>query len=395
MVDWDRVQQLRSKGWGWEEIARDPEVDFHPDRSAGDPARALRALYHRTGRRSTSSSAAEKPKRVTKEERESRWTLTRIGYLAVPVAAVWFLLAYAAPSPVGILVPAIPYLGLVLAGVAFILVYALWRKTEGARWSAVYRRTVIGGVVLGLVVGGAIGVAGAVAFGCPYLPPSSTFSSESSSGWSTGPLPTWHASGAPVLFFYGATWCPYCSASSWALYKALTGFGSVSDVVTGHSSLQDVYGGTPEIILADVSVGAKNGHPAAVDFQVAEDTSGVRGNVPSTASCYQQAYVTAYSGGSIPFVVINGNVVHVGALVDPVALEPWNETNDLTGAATVLTDVQNENGTPWAAVQSQAWWMMAFIARAIGTPVSTLASEYGWTSATQAAVNSDLSGLGS
>jgi hypothetical protein len=396
MVDWTRVHQLRSKGQSWSEIARDPEVDFHPDAAAGDPGRQLRAMYHRSGRRFEAvSTATEPPKRVSKEEKERRWTLTRAGYLALPVAAVWFLLAYAAPSPVGVLVPAIPYLGLVLAGAAFVLLYALWRKTEGPRWSSVYRRTVVGGVVLGLVVAGSIGVAAAVAFGCPYLPPSSSFSSESSSGWSTGPLPSWHASGVPVMFFYGATWCPYCSASSWALYKALTEFGSVTNVVAGHSSTSDVYGGTPEVVLADLSIGAKNGHPAAVNLQAVEDTTGVRGSVPGTANCYQQAYVTAYSGGSIPFVVINGNILHLGTLVDPTALEPYNSTNDPTnGWSTVQSDIVNENGAPWTAVQGQAWWVMAFLTRAIGTPVGTLSSEYGWSTATTNGVTADLSALG-
>jgi len=395
MVDWDKVQELRSKGRDWGEIARDPSVDFHPDASAGDPGRALRALYHRSGRRAPKGPVeAASAKRKGKNDAERKWTLTRVGYLAVPVVGLWFLLAYVAPSPIGILVPAIPYLALGLAVASFILIYALWRRTEGPRWSRIYRNTVIGGAVLGLVVAGGIGLAGAVVFGCPYLPPASSLSGESSSGWSTGPLSAWHQNGEPVVFFYGATWCPYCSASSWAIYKALSEFGSVTNVNTGHSSLSDVYPGTPEVVLAGAQVGPKNGHGPDVAVQVAEDTSGVDGTYPPTASCYEQAYVTSYATG-IPFVVVGGQVLHVGALVDPAALATWNYANGSVGATVVKNSVLNETGNPWIYVQNQAWWVMAFIAKDLGTPVGTLASEYGWSSGTTAQVTTDLQNLGS
>jgi hypothetical protein len=398
MVDWDRVQELRSKGWDWSDIAKDPKVDFHPDSRAGSPARALRALYHRTGRRAQHAAVqAAPPKRLRKGEAERRWTLTRIGYLGVPVVALWFVLAYAAPSPVGLVVPAIPYLGLVLAGFAFVLIYALWRKTEGPRWSTVYRQTVVGGVVLGLVVGGGIGLAGALIFGCPYLPPPSTLNAYGGSGWATGALSPWQTNGAPVVFYYGSTWCPYCSASSWAIYKALTEYATVGGVYTWHSSLSDVYPGTPEMVLAGATLAPRNGHGPAVDFQVAEDTSNVEGTLPGTASCYQQAYVTAYASG-IPFLSINGQAVHDGSLVDPGGLTPWNYANGTSGQAYVQNSVVNENNVPWTYVQTQAWWIMAYIAKYLGynaNTVSTLGgtSYYDWSAATLSGVTSDLSSI--
>src|SRR5271170_647676 len=121
MVDWDRVEQLRSKGWDWEEIAEDPKVGFTADAASGDPGRALRVLYHR--RRGRSPKKEEEPKKGLKnvDAVESRWTLLRIGYLLVPVVAVWFAIAYVAPSPVGLILPAIPYIALVLIGVVFVL----------------------------------------------------------------------------------------------------------------------------------------------------------------------------------------------------------------------------------------------------------------------------------
>ncbi len=397
MVDWDRVQQLRAEGRDWAEIATDPKVDFHPDASAGSPGRALRALYHRTRRHAAPASAAPISKRVERERQERKWTVARVGYLTVPLVGLWLGLAFAAPSPVGLLVPAVPYLALAFAGVALLLLYALLRRT-GPRWSAVYRRTVIGGVVVGLVVAGGIGLAGALVFGCPYLPPSTSLASYGGPGWSSVPVAAWQAGGAPVVFFYGATWCPYCSASSWAIYKAISEFASVGGIVYSHSSLSDVYPGTPEAVLAGAFLGARNGHGPAIAFQVAEDTSGVEGTLPGTSSCYQSAYVTSYSSG-IPFLVINGQVLHVGTLVDPQSLASWNYATDGTsGPSTVWSQVSGESGAAWTAVQDQAWWIMAYIAKDLGWTTSTIvtyggSSYYGWSTATLNAVSTDLSSI--
>ena len=398
MVDWDRVQQLRSDGWDWGDIAKDPKVDFHPDASAGSPGRALRALYHRTGRRARATSVQKTvPKRLRKEEAERKWTLTRFGWLTVPLVGVWSALAYVAPSPIGLLVPAIPYLALAFAAVALVLIYALWRKTEGPRWSAFYRKTVVVGVAAGVLVAGGIGLADALIFGCPYLPPASSLSSSSGPGWSYVPTAAWQSNGVPVVFYYGATWCPYCSASSWAMYKALTEFATVGPPQTSFSAPNDVYPGTPEVVLVGLSFSPKNGHGPGLDFEAAEDTSGVDGSLPGTASCYQSAYVSAYAAG-IPFFVINGQVVHPGALVDPGALEPWDHANGTGGPSTVLSSVTSESGTPWTYVQGQAWWIMAYIAKYLGynaATVSTLggSSYYDWSSATLSGVTADLGSI--
>jgi hypothetical protein len=385
MVDWDRVEELRSKGWDWDRIARDPKVGFHPEASVREPGHALRALYHRQKSRERRQGPPPE-KKVSKraaEELERKWTLKRIGYLLVPVAGIWCALAYVAPSPIGLVLPAVPYLALILAVAAFVLVFALWRST-GARWTKVYRSTVISGVVLGLVVAGMIGIVGALVFGCPYLPPTSTATSQSS-GWTSYSVSPWHENGLPVVYFYGASWCPYCSASSWAIWKALTEFGSLSGAYTDYSSSSDVDPGTPEMVLTSVQFSS-----TTVAFQVSEDTSGVDGTFPGTSSCYQQAYVTAYSGGSIPFVVVNGQYVHGGSsLIDPAALSNW-----AAGGATAVENAVASESTaamsPWLVVQSQAWWVMAFMAKSTGDSVSALASQYHWSSATQSAVASDL-----
>jgi hypothetical protein len=392
MVDWDRVEDLRSKGLGWDEIANDPKVGFHADASAGDPGRALRVLYHRSGSRGRRKASAPTTPRRFGPEGERRWSLIRIGYLVVAVVAVWFLLAYVAPSPVGILVPAIPWLGLALAVVAFVLLFALWRSTHGRRWSPVLRGTVIGGVVLGLVIAGAIGLAGLLLFGCPYLPPASALAAEPG-GWVGGHMTPWQENGKPVLYFYGATWCPYCSASSWALWTALSAFGTVSGAVFGdYSSPTDAAGpSTPEVVLAGITISS-----ATIAFQVSEDTSGVEGTSPATTTCTQLAYVAAYSGGSIPFAVINGQYVHDGAtFVDPSSLAPWAKTGDSIVRSSII-DENNTTGSPWTFIRGAAWSIMAYLVKSTGLSVATLSTYPGvpkWTAETVQNVTIDLAGI--
>ncbi len=394
MVDWDRVEELRSRGWDWDRIAGDPKVGFHADASAGDPGRALRALYRRNRSRTrpTSPSAGGTPGAAANP---APWGWLRVGYVAVPGVGVWFALAYFLPSPVGVLLPALPYLGLVLAGLAFALAFGLWRTAPGRRWSSVYRKTVIGGVVLGLVVSGLIGLTGVVAFGCPYLPSAASLTAMSEpanvSGWEQVHASPWQVDGKPVLFFYGAVWCPYCSASSWAIWKAISSFGgSVPGSAFSEyssSASAEPYKNTPEVVLEDAT------SSATVAVEVAEYTGGVDGAAPTTSSCYQQAYVAAYETG-IPFVVIGGQYLHVGSLYSPEDLAAWADGAD-GGDLAVKNSVHNETaapsgGDPWQTVQSQAWWLMALLVKAAGASPAFEAATYGWSKSTQASVTSDF-----
>jgi len=410
MVDWDRVEQLRSKGWDWDQIADDEKVGFHPDTTVHDTGRALRGLYHRQrlreGRGGSDGSGARSSKRSTVAT-ERVWTLPRIGYLLTPLIGIWFLLAYVAPSPVGIILPAFPWLALALAAAAFVLLFGLLRMA-GSRWTPIFRKTLVYGVVLGIIVSGVIGLTGYALFGCPYLPP--TLGSQPAPGWGYASASPWQDGGKPVFYFYGATWCPFCSASSWALWKALTefqsGFNGGTNGLPGTSfqySSSDPAGPyTPEVVLAFASVNSP-----VVSFQVNEyywtPSSGTEGTFPGTANCVQQAYVTAYSGSSIPFVVINGQYVHGGStLIAPSDVAAWADGAN-GGTGTVATDVLQETGTPWSIMQTQAAWMCAYVLKSNGysTVAAFLAanpslhnpSNYQWTTAMQTLVNDDLTNV--
>src|SRR5258708_26120502 len=119
MVDWDRVEKLRSRGWDWDRIARDEGVEFHVDSAAGEPGRALKALYFQRRSRSQRRGSADGDEGGSSKVRDdgSRWTLLRVAFILTPLLALWFVLALAFPSPVGVYVTAIPdlALGLVVA----------------------------------------------------------------------------------------------------------------------------------------------------------------------------------------------------------------------------------------------------------------------------------------
>ena len=380
MVDWDRVAELRNKGGGWERIADDPKVGFHPDASVREPGRALRALYHRQRSARQRQAPEPMPKKRRDQAAERRWTPIRLLWLLVPLVAIWAAMAYVVPSPIGLIVPAIPWLALALAVLAFLLIYLLLRAEK--RWTKVFRTTLIGGVVAGLLFAGMVGLVGFLVFGCPLLPPSSALTSQSA-GWSSGGMTPWQDSGRPVLYYYGATWCPFCSASSWAIYKALIEFGNLSGFSFDYSSATDVYPSTPEIaFLPDTQYSSSH-----ISFQFSEDTSGVNPNVPGTSGCFQGAYVSAYGGSAIPFYVINGQYVHGGStLVNPQPLQSYAGS----GASQVQSQVQAGSGPAWNAISSQAYWVMAFLAKSTGTSVGTLASELHWSSATESAVAYDV-----
>lgn len=391
MVDWDRVDQLRKNGWDWDEIAEDPKVGFQAVKGAGDPGRNLQFLYRkrkgRTPPKEEASAAPKTGKRLT-DEADRKWNLARIGYLIVPLVGMWALVAYLVPSPVGLILPTIPYIALILAVAAVILIYALLRSDK--RWSKVFRNTLIGGLVLGLVFTGIVALAGALLFGCPVLPSSASLATEPGPGWAKASASPWTQNGAPVVYFYGASWCPYCSASSWAIWKTLYEFGSLSGNYTSFSSLSDAYAGTPEMVLGNAVLSSPN-----ITFVVNEDLTGVDGNFPGTSNCVEAAYVGAYSGGSIPFVAINGQYIHGGAtLIDPQTLSAY--TDGMTGgsgAGTVEQQVHSESGAAWGDVSPQAYWMMAMCAKVAGGNVAYLAAHYGWSAGTKAAVLADMNQL--
>lgn len=362
MVDWDRVERLRGRGWDWDRIAGDEKVAFQADAGAGDPGRALRALYYqrrsRQGRRSAASGKGAGRDGEGGGSLAQRWPLARVGYLLAPLFGIWCALALAFPTPVGTFLPAIPTLVLLFLVGAGVLLWGLLRTAD--RWTPPLRSTLAVGVVLGLVVSGGMGLYSHLQ-GCPTL---STSSVGEPQGWSKASNPAWQANGAPVVYFYGSVACPYCSASTWAVYNALARFGTVSGWSYAHSSLTDSPSNIPEVDLVSAAIVSPyvNFHPV-----IDPDDSVVR--APPTPSCTEQAYNAAYdSGGSIPFIVVNGQYWHVGTIVNPAPLQGLTPTQ-------VAGQIANQSGPAWDAVSPAYYLLTAMIVKSCANPPSAVATD--------------------
>ncbi len=366
MVDWDRVEELRNKGWDWDRIADDSKVGYQAPRGVTDKGRALRTLYAKRARTASREAQAEEPKSTQRADQKAKWTIARVGMLLTPLFAIWFLIAYFVPSPVGVFISAIPTLGLVLAASAFLLAFGLLRTDK--KWSTVFRGAVAAGVVLGLLLSAVFGIVGVLA-GYPTLtgvtsPEPANFHKAANALWTSG--------GLPVYFFFGSAACPYCSASSWAMVVALERFGTLSGTSTDYSSYSDVYPGTPETVLAGASYTSTH-----ISLQVSESTYTGSIVLPGFANDYQNAYFVAYdSGGSIPFVVIGGQYFTVGTLVDPADLRvPQTAAGNPLSTAQVQSEIATQSGPAWSGpegISQAADWLTAFILKIDGGQPSSL-----------------------
>ena len=314
MVDWEAVERDRTQGWDWDRIADDPKVGFHAEEGAGEPGRALRALYYQ--RRSKSqrrpgrsegggkgSDADDKPPVEPGPRSATSSSRSRGSGSSSPSCS---------RRPVGTYFPAIPWIGFILAVSAFVLIWGLLRTDQ--RWAPVMRTSVIAGVVLGLVIVGGFALV-AELNNCPTLSP---IAGAEPQGWERSNAPAWTQGAAPVFLFVGSIACPYCSASSWAMYMALQRFGTVTGDLLRPFEPGRYAGEHPR------------GHPRWRPGQRASTSpsscskgpSTPRSTIPPAASCTEQAYISAYdTGGSIPFNVINGQYVHVGTMVDPLQIQ--------------------------------------------------------------------------
>src|SRR5208337_5083302 len=97
MVDWDLVDKRRAKGWDWDRIAADPKVGFHAEESAGDPGRALRALYYQrrspAKRQGVDGGSGAKGETTEETERRATSPLARVGFFLVPTFGIWLVIA--------------------------------------------------------------------------------------------------------------------------------------------------------------------------------------------------------------------------------------------------------------------------------------------------------------
>ena len=370
MVDWESVERLRSKGWDWDRIASDESVEFHAEADSGEPGRQLRALYYQRRSKASRRGGAEGGKAAKSGKLDSRakWTLARAGWIAVPAVGVWALLAYIYPSPVGVYPPGVP--GPAHPPARGRLRPRLRPAQDGGTVEHDLPERRGHGMRRGLGGRGRLCRGGDLG-GLPDADPAgNTLPTNGAIGtWTEyGGNPTWTSGGHPVFFFYGSIGCPYCSASSWAFYWALERFGTVQGLELGHSNPGDVYPSTPELSFVNAQLTSN-----FVAIHILESDVDTNTVPPAPSSCIDQAYISAYDGGTngIPFAVVGGQYVHTGSVVDPSQLQPLN-----LQPSQVLGQVINQTGQAWDLISPNAYMLTAILLKADGGQPASILSQY-------------------
>jgi hypothetical protein len=136
------------------------------------------------------------------------------------------------------------------------------------------------------------------------------------------------SNGKPLIFYYGAEYCPFCAAERWPMVVALSRFGTFTGLKVTHSAADDTYPNTPTLSF--------HGSTYTSDylaFQGVETTTNVRqgnGYQPlDQPTAEQQALVAKYdaapyvngdSAGSIPFIDFANKAVQAGSSYSPPTL---------------------------------------------------------------------------
>jgi hypothetical protein len=367
MVDWDRVERLRSKGRHWKAIAADPKVHFAPSTGTENPGKALKAQYYE--RKSQTHVPAHKAPvaSVRPEHPETppltvRTALVPAGLAVTIAGALWFLFALGVPQA-GLIVPAIPYVALVAAAGAVVLLVGL--ALHDVRLSRAWKRPVAVGLVLGLVIPGLLAAASGN-LGLPNL--TTAFPEPVGQGWLGTDNAVWKGgNGLPVFMVIGSVACPYCAASSWAFQQALDAFGALSGGYSSRSESGYIYSETPEVALDASSL---SGHYISWDPRLASDDQNI--HLPSLSSVESAYYSYYHPSSGIPFLVVVGGVfLHTTQLVDPGCLFNGGCGCDYTSGgcgsalsyATVQSDIASGTGSVFSAIHQGTIYLEACMVR--------------------------------
>jgi len=196
---------------------------------------------------------------------------------------------------------------------------------------------------------------------CPTLPLTTTPEPQ---GWVKVSAPAWTTNGTPTAFFLGSVACPYCSSSSWAVYLALAAFGTVSGPTFSHSNPTDTPSNIPGVLLANLTV-----RSPYVSFLALEGTLDSAITVPPPASCAEGSYESDFdTGGSIPFLVINGQYFHVGTLVNPTELAGYSPQQ-------IWGQLLNQTGPVWELISPAIYMIEALLVKANGGLPASVADD--------------------
>lgn len=156
------------------------------------------------------------------------------------------------------------------------------------------------------------------------------------------------ATGAPLVLYIGAGFCPYCAALRWPLALALMRFGDLSGLRYARSAGKDVFPNT-----ATFSFHTAQFKSDLIEFQSVElqDRDGKKLQQPSVlqrsmfARFDKQPY-TQYPGG-IPFLYMGGRYLRLGSPFSPESLQDldWKQ---------IAQRLEQGNNAAWQDIMGEA-----------------------------------------
>lgn len=163
------------------------------------------------------------------------------------------------------------------------------------------------------------------------------------------------SSGAPLVLYVGADFCPYCAALRWPLTLALMRFGDLSGLRYTRSNSRDVYPDTATFTFSGATLRSD-----VIDFHETEledrDRKALQ-TLDSQAHAMFEAFdkkpYTQYPG-SIPFLYLGGQYLEIGSPFSPDALQglDWDQ---------VANRLESGNNAAWRDIMGEANLLTAAI----------------------------------
>jgi thiol-disulfide isomerase/thioredoxin len=120
------------------------------------------------------------------------------------------------------------------------------------------------------------------------------------------------ADGKPLVFYFGAEFCPYCAAERWAIIVALSRFGTFSNVSQIYSSEDNI----PTFTFEGSSYTSQY-----ITFQPTEVEDQNAKPLDKLTADQQQIVSTYNTSGTFPFVSIGNQAIISGASYDNSVLK--------------------------------------------------------------------------
>jgi thiol-disulfide isomerase/thioredoxin len=185
----------------------------------------------------------------------------------------------------------------------------------------------------------------------------------------TGDLP--RIDGKPVLFFFGAEWCPFCAAERWSLIVALSHFGTFSGLGPASSSSSDYAPDTQTFTFYGSTYTSDDIALASVEI---EDE---KRNTLQTPNAAELKVLQAWDPAtSFPFIDLAGK--YLGGLPlwdDPIALAGLSRTQ-------IAAAVRDPSSAVGATIDANANYITAGICAVDGDVPATVCSSPGVKAAT-------------